>query len=472
MLHAIVLAALFTFIASGQSWREIPLPTGTKLITFAGNPTREGMLALWAQFTPIVDSARTRIVTPARFYISTNSGERWTQVDTSVFSLIDTPLLRYSDSPFAVHMLADAIVRITFAQEGLDQSAFFIEQRTQNFPFIKRAYPHPNSLNEGTPHVQLAASGALYNLYVRLDQDDDSTACGIYKTTDGGTSWRLTCDSAAGMYVTSRAVCFALRPFYATAMFLGTIRGMYATFSEGNAWQRYETSTDLDEMVVRFIHPHLGNDNVIYACGYRMNGDTRDALFRTSNRGSTWQRIFTDTLIRGIATTDADARVAMINTFSGVHASTDFGIHWRRIDASLPPVPFGSTIQSIHIDPVNPSRAYIATPTKLFVTDQLLDVHRVPSAPVFSFDVFPRPFYRDRDAALRIRLSSVNRGSLAVIVTDVLGRERLVKSMLAEDEESFDVFLTRNELAPMPPGSYFISVRTASQTKSAGLILR
>lgn len=462
--------------ATTQTWREVPLPRDVFFMNGTGNPTRAGSLAIWIQSKPLSDSAHQIWFTPAHFYTSSNGGSTWDFVDSTVFTFIDTPPLFYSSSPSAVSYVGNTIVRTTIITEGTDAFHYEFEHRSGASPFVKRTFPHPTNINEGTPCLFLTDAGDLYNIYMKLSDFDDSTLFALMRSTNGGAAWQYIPDSANGFHRFARATSLGYRYRFPAVMYLGTVYGIYRSADAGSTFINLPTNTPLDELNIRFTHVHPKEPNIVFASGYNAwMPDRRDKLFQTSDDGRSWQQVFADTIIRHLSTSDIDPRLVMISTSSGMYLSTDRGVNWKSIHVNLPPVDGPFQVQWIYLDPGKSSRAFVGYFNKIFVTDNLI-TGIVSDAEVREFELYssyPNPYSISGDYFLTVRFALPKAAaSLTVRLIDLLGRT--VHTRVEKNLESgvHERYIGRNIFSQLSSGVYFLSAQVGADVKVQKVVMR
>ena len=205
------------------------------------------------------------------------------------------------------------------------------------------------------------------------NQRSSSWGDGVYRSDDGGHSWRnigLEKSQHIGRIVvhpTNPEIAWvaAVGPLWAD----GGERGLYKTIDGGRSWKAVKT-----------ISPHTGfidvaldpsDPDVLYAASYQrqrkaysyVGGGPETGIWKSIDGGETWTR-----LTQGLPTTDMgriglDVSASQPRTVyavvegkdGGLYRSDDFGASWRRTSrVSSIPWYFGQ----IRVDPNNPERVY------------------------------------------------------------------------------------------------------------------
>jgi len=204
---------------------------------------------------------------------------------------------------------------------------------------------------------------------------------GVWKSTDGGVTWKPTFDTQ-----TSQAIgALAVSQSNPEVVWAGTgeawvIRdmdmmgdGIYKSTDAGETWTRMglEETGRIGTIV---IHPT--NPNIVLACALgRATGPQKErGVYRTEDGGKTWQlALFVDqnTGCSGLQMSQTDPNVVLAGTWevelkthvmysggngSGIHVSRDGGKTFTRLSAGLPKPPYGKT--DVAIAPNNGNRMY------------------------------------------------------------------------------------------------------------------
>ena len=179
---------------------------------------------------------------------------------------------------------------------------------------------------------------------------------GVWKTEDGGASWRPTFDDQDVQSIGSLALAptapnevwagtgetFLIRP----AVAMGN--GIYKSVDGGETWEHkgLEATGRIGRVVV---HPR--DADVVYACalGHAYGPQTERGIYRTTDGGDTWEQVLfvdegtgcadlaidperPDVLFAGMWSLRIDPwRLASIGTGGGVYVSRDGGDSWDKI---------------------------------------------------------------------------------------------------------------------------------------------
>ncbi len=224
----------------------------------------------------------------------------------------------------------------------------------------------------------IAVAGVPGNPYVYYV---GAASGGIFKTTDGGTTWAPIFDGQDVSSVGSLAVAASDQnvvwagtgeSFIRSNISLGN--GIYRSTDAGKTWTRrgLEKTGRIGRVV---IDPR--NPDVVLACalGHAYGPQADRGVFRTTDGGQTWQKtLFVDetTGCSDLAMDPENSRILYagmwqleIHTWgrtsggagSGLFQSKDGGVTWQRLtDKGLPTAPLGKV--AVAIARSNPSRVY------------------------------------------------------------------------------------------------------------------
>jgi photosystem II stability/assembly factor-like uncharacterized protein len=208
---------------------------------------------------------------------------------------------------------------------------------------------------------------------------------GVWKTTDGGTTFAPIFDEQ-----TSQAIgALAVAPSDPNIVWAGTgeawvIRpsdvmgdGIYKSVDAGTTWKKAGLP-ETGRIGRILVHPT--NPQIVYACALgRATGPQQErGVYRTTNGGETWDRVLfvnPETGCSGISMDARDPNVLIAGTWqvvvhtwamfsggegSGVYITRDGGATWKKAEAGLPKPPVGKI--DVAIAPSDSKRMFCAHP--------------------------------------------------------------------------------------------------------------
>ncbi|MBW8011338.1 MAG: hypothetical protein FVQ83_08865 [Chloroflexi bacterium] len=179
---------------------------------------------------------------------------------------------------------------------------------------------------------------------------------GVYKSTDGGTSWTAINEGlgTSGNYYYQSLV---IDPTDPQVLYAGVESGLYKTTDGGATWNKL--SWDMQNIGLVEIDPQ--DPQILYASVlYHLGG-----LYRSLDGGTTWELLFSDPVVKAIAIDPFNPEIIYIATKDydesplgrGVFRSMDGGETWLPVNEGLSHL----SIFSIEIDPNNPNILYLGT---------------------------------------------------------------------------------------------------------------
>lgn len=215
-----------------------------------------------------------------------------------------------------------------------------------------------------------------------LQRPDLSVGDGVYKTTDGGKTWKN-----MGLRDGQQIPAIIVDPKNPDRVFVAVLghpygpnaeRGIFRTLDGGKTWEKVLYKDDNTGGMALEFDP--ADSQTIYAVlwaarqGPWENGQwqgTTSGLFKSTDGGTTWKPLTAglptadEGLGRiGIAVSRSDPKrlMAIVDAprLGGLYRSDDAGESWRRINSDNRLWGRGSDFAELKIDPKNPDRVFVA----------------------------------------------------------------------------------------------------------------
>jgi len=166
------------------------------------------------------------------------------------------------------------------------------------------------------------------------------SASGVYRSIDGGAHWAVANQGLTDLF--ENAV--AIDPSHTSTVYLGARAGLFISRDGAATWT-----------AAPFPAPYVTALAVDAASGAVWAGTLNDGLYRSKDGGLTWavQRHEPDSSIRALALDPSNPSTVYAATYhDGVVKTTDSGHSWAVIDQGLPPYPH---VYSISISQSHPA---------------------------------------------------------------------------------------------------------------------
>ncbi len=207
--------------------------------------------------------------------------------------------------------------------------------------------------------------GASYNPY-----GPTQTVIGVYRTDDGGETWRPANGGLPSSQITIGFVAVDPRnsdTVYAATLYhsAGAGGGVYRSSDGGGSWKQVNEEQTITSIVLDAQH-----EGTIYA------GTAVKGLLKTVDGGASWfslDNVLKDKFISALAIDDAASVLYAGTDDGGVFRSTDAGESWTQLNSGLT-MP---GVNTLAIDPQNAETVYAGTPGGVFRLVPLISALKV-----------------------------------------------------------------------------------------------
>jgi photosystem II stability/assembly factor-like uncharacterized protein len=192
---------------------------------------------------------------------------------------------------------------------------------------------------------------------------------GVFKSTDGGASWR----AANGRLTNHFVHVLAVAPTTPTTLYAGTHGGgVYKTTDGGGLWrsERSPWPTFVHALALDPTTP-----TTLYAGAYRSDGGAQGGIFKSTDGGtswrSTWRAYGVNCTVLAIDPRTPTTVYAVIDIWHrslhptddvGLFKSADGGASWTAMNTGWPiEFPSGRHVNALAVDPTTPTTLYAGT---------------------------------------------------------------------------------------------------------------
>lgn len=204
---------------------------------------------------------------------------------------------------------------------------------------------------------------------------------GVYKSVDSGKTWRR---KVVGMepFLEQNENVFSLAQGPDGTLYAGITKrvrlvpgqrpdsrggALFRSDDGAETWER--VGPQLPEQLSReknefsfiwdvAVSPHAP-DEVLVACSFDPHSFTSapGGIYRSQDRGATWQRVFAKARCCRVDYHPSDSDVLFCGTGDGLHWSLDRGSSWQAVEG----VPFKEEVNRANVDPRDPDRIWVTT---------------------------------------------------------------------------------------------------------------
>ena len=231
---------------------------------------------------------------------------------------------------------------------GGSASSLAINPEDTNIIYAGTKYGIFKSTNGGRSWRKVSDRGGYIVINPQNPDVIYTGAEGIFKSTDGGKSWGKTNNRLAGADIHS----IAIDPENMSTLYVGADNcstlgsGIFKSTDGGATWSKASYGwaiSDVDSIVM-----DSGDPDIIYA--------EADGVFKTADRGKTWKRV-SSSGSNFLVMDPKNTKVLYSGTYNSVFKSTNGGKSWSEVSIGLPE----ADIISFAINPEDPNIIYAGT---------------------------------------------------------------------------------------------------------------
>ncbi|HMJ47893.1 MAG TPA: hypothetical protein VK498_11230 [Ferruginibacter sp.] len=244
---------------------------------------------------------------------------------------------------------------------GVTYSPIFDGQKSYSIGAVK--------IDPSNPNIVWAGTGENNN------QSNVIYGDGVYRSEDAGKSWKnmgiKNSEHIGGIVIDPKNSNTVYVAAYGSLRNEGGDRGIYKTTDGGKTWRRVLYISEYTGCFEVHMDPRFST--TLYAVAHQrmrklytgIRGGPESAIYRSLDSGSTWQKVMTGLptedvgrIGMAIAPSNPDLLYAIVEAKegSGIYSSTDRGSSWNKQSSYISSYPF--YMQKIFVDPKNENRVY------------------------------------------------------------------------------------------------------------------
>lgn len=184
-----------------------------------------------------------------------------------------------------------------------------------------------------------------------------ATTVGIFRSTDGGQSWT---ERMAGMTEVTFVVSLAVDPESPNVMYAGTSGGMFRSKNATESWVKINSGLVPDTAKMASMALGVNVVAIDPLATKTIYAGTTQGLFKSNNRGDSWDKIdgnFSEEYISTLIIDAKNPNVLYMGTSQGIHKSLDAGAHWQLLTQGLE----SHNVRVIQMDPKDSQTLFCGT---------------------------------------------------------------------------------------------------------------
>ncbi len=374
---------IFSIAVSSDSNKSVYIGTGTGIYkSIQGEdiwtPSTEGLTSDYIYDIVVFPLTGTTLYCTADdgVFKSTDGGEKWASagLDSQTYDLLINPVTKTwfaAGTTEGVFTSTDSGSAWTSDATGPDYVYSLVVDPDTPATLYAGSFGKGifKSTDFGTSWSKLDSSpDNNYHLAINPDDTDvlySGTTAGLYKSTNGGSSWSLTGTEFSTVSVYSVAVD-TTSP---AKLYVATDKGAFKSTNSGSAWTAINSGFGTEGSqgpFVREVAIDPADEKTLYAGTYSGNNYDVD-MYKSTNSGTSWTQInreLSNTLVHSLAFDPADTSLAYAGTSTvGILKSTNGGLSWGEVNEGL----LNTYVRSVAVNP-DSSAVYAGTPSGLFVS--------------------------------------------------------------------------------------------------------